>query len=104
MGRGTPEPGVAAAWIARNRSSQRSRRDSSANRTSSVLSPARVPSCSASGDSSMAWAIDEAVPGVPMRSRMSPLRPTVTGMSRQEPTEALVGGAGPGRARSSGAT
>ena len=33
-------------WIARNRASQRSRRASSRNSTSSVLSPARVPSCS----------------------------------------------------------
>ena len=29
----------------------------------------------------MAWATTLAVPGVPVRTRMSPLRPTVTGMS-----------------------
>ena len=67
--------------MASNRSSQRSRRTSSANRTRSVLSPARVPSCSWSVDSSMAWAITLAVPGVPVSTRISPLRPTVTGMS-----------------------
>ena len=84
------------AWMALNRSSQRSRRDSSANRTRSVLSPASVPSCSRSVDSSMAWAMTLAVPGVPVSTRISPLRPIVTGMSAEDPLEPLVGpGAAP---------
>ena len=62
-----------------------------------MLSPASVPSCSVRGDSSIAWAIDEAVPGVPIRTRMSPLRPTVTGMSASEPAEPLVRGRDPDR-------
>ena len=46
-----------------------------------MLSPASVPSCSRRLDSSIAWAMTLAVPGVPVSTRMSPLRPMVTGMS-----------------------
>ena len=73
--------GIGSAAMASKRASQRSRRASSANRTRSVLSPASVPSCSCRVDSSIAWATTLAVPGVPVRTRMSPLRPTVTGTS-----------------------
>ena len=86
--------GDAGRWaepMARNRSSQRSRRGSSANRTRSVLSPASVPSCSCRVDSSMAWAMTLAVPGVPIRSRMSPLRPTRDRDVGEDPAQALVG-------------
>src|SRR6476660_1731315 len=68
-------------WIDSNRSRQRSRRAASAKRTRSVLSPASVPSCSRRLDSSIAWAMTLAVPGVPVSTRISPLRPMVTGMS-----------------------
>ena len=47
----------------------------------SVLSPATVPTWSVSVDSSMAWAMALAVPGCPVSTRISPLRPTTTGMS-----------------------
>ncbi len=79
------------------RSSQRSRRGSSAKRTRSVLSPASVPSCSVRLDSSMAWATTLAVPGVPVRTRMRPLRPTLIGtsarMRRSRSSDAGRGGA-----------
>src|SRR6185369_7039196 len=67
------------SWL--NRSSQRSRAGGSAKRTSRVLSPATVPTCSSSGDSSMAWAMTLAVPGEPVRTRIRPLRATRIGMS-----------------------
>ena len=55
----------------------------------------------------MAWAMTLAVPGVPVRTRIRPLRPTVTGMSARIRAQALVGGgavAPADRRRSSGAT
>ena len=75
------DDGDAPAPMASKRARHRSRRASSAKRTRSVLSPARVPSCSCSVDSSIACAITLAVPGVPVSTRISPLRPIVTGMS-----------------------
>ena len=53
--------------MAPNRSSQRSRRDSSANRTSRVLSPASVPSCSRSGDTAIGRAKPLVAPGLGAR-------------------------------------
>ena len=79
------------ASSARNRSSQRSSRASSANRTSSVLSPASVPSCSSRVDSSMAWAIVEAVPG---RADQEQDQPAPADRDRdvgEDPPEAVVG-------------
>jgi len=64
------------------RSSQRSRRDSSANRTSVVLSRRAFPPGSVSEDSSRAWAMMLAVPGDPTTSRVSPLRPIGRGCRR----------------------
>ena len=61
--------------MASKRASQRSSEASSAKRTRSVLSPASVPSWSDSDDSSMAWATTLAVPGVPVSTSVSPLRP-----------------------------
>ena len=46
-----------------------------------MLSPASVPSCSVSEDSSIAWAMTLAVPGEPVRTRIRPLRATRIGMS-----------------------
>src|SRR4029077_2098931 len=54
---------VAAERMESNRSRHASRRASSAKRTRSVLSPASVPSCSVSDDSSIAWAMTLAGPG-----------------------------------------
>src|SRR4029079_14901221 len=61
------------AWMAWKRTSQCSRRESSAKRTRSVLSPASVPSCSRRLDSSMAWAMTLAVPGVPVSTSVRAL-------------------------------
>ena len=64
-----------------------------------MLSPASVPSCSVSDESSIAWATTLAVPGVPVRTRIKPLRPTVTGTSDRIRREPLVRGRDDGRRR-----
>ncbi len=71
-----------------------------------MLSPASVPSCSWSVDSSIAWAMTLAVPGVPVRTRISPLRPIVTGMSARirRSRSSDAGGGHAATATSSGAT
>ena len=54
-------------------------------------------------DSSIAWATTLAVPGVPVRTRIRPLRPTVTGTSaRIRRSRSSDGRADAGAARSSG--
>ena len=67
------------------------------------MSPASVPSCSVSDESSMAWAIVEAVPGEPMTRSVSPLRPILTGMSARI-RRSRSSDRGGRTARSSGAT
>ena len=85
------EGAMACASIARNRSSQRSSRASSANRTRSVLSPARVPSCSVSDESSIAWAIVDAVPGEPMSEQDQPAPADRHRDVGEDPAELVVG-------------
>ena len=62
-----------------NRSSQASRRASSANSTRMVLSPARVPSCLVKVDSSMACPMALATPASDTSSTIKPERPTWMG-------------------------
>ena len=67
--------------MASKRSSQRSRRDSSANRTRSVLSPASVPFLLLQARFVDRLGDDAGRAGRPGQHEVSPLRPTVTGMS-----------------------